>query len=192
MDHIGLVCSIAKKLHRVCPYLDINDLIQSGIVGMLRAREKFDSSKNAAFATYATPWITTFIRREINSSDFVRLPIHLYETAYKEKGDEARSRVGKDKISSLSLSFSDPEDRNPTPDIEIEQKETLKKVKEVFSRLDEQSKTLIVARMEGKTNAEVGKTLNKSHEIARQRTQKAFLKFRQAIVKAGLSPYEEN
>lgn len=63
---------------------DVEDLIQFGIFGLIRAIEKYDitkvnedSGKPYAFSTYATWWIKQSIDREFSSTHhFIRFPIH--------------------------------------------------------------------------------------------------------------------
>jgi RNA polymerase nonessential primary-like sigma factor len=65
--------------------IEMEDLIQFGIIGMIRAIEKYDSTKiNAesgkpyAFSTYATWWIRQSMERETAMhNQFIRLPIHV-------------------------------------------------------------------------------------------------------------------
>ena len=42
------------------------DLVQEGATGVIRAAEKFDTTRNLKFSTYATPWIKQRMRRAIN------------------------------------------------------------------------------------------------------------------------------
>ena len=51
----GLVHQIANHIHKSLSYqLDLDDLLQSGLVGLLEARVSFDVQGGAAFSTYAT------------------------------------------------------------------------------------------------------------------------------------------
>ena len=50
-----LLYSLANRLH--CPRIMTEELIQSGYIGLLRAAERFDLSKNTRFITYCVPWI---------------------------------------------------------------------------------------------------------------------------------------
>lgn len=60
--------------------LDLDDLAQAGMVGLIRAIEMFDASRGLKFSTYATNWIRQSIGREIdNSSRLIRLPVHLMD-----------------------------------------------------------------------------------------------------------------
>jgi RNA polymerase primary sigma factor len=58
--------------------LDFNDLIGEGIVGLIRAAEKFDWRKGFKFSTYATLWIRQSIQRGLaNTGRVIRLPAHI-------------------------------------------------------------------------------------------------------------------
>ena len=54
IEHLSLVKYVVSKFKMYLPlFLDQEDLIEYGIVGLIEAAEKFDTSKNAKFKTYA-------------------------------------------------------------------------------------------------------------------------------------------
>lgn len=74
--NLRLVVSRAKKFQN--KGLDFEDLIQEGNMGLMKAVDKFDSSKKTKVSTYATWWIDQSIRRAIsNKGKTVRVPTHI-------------------------------------------------------------------------------------------------------------------
>jgi RNA polymerase primary sigma factor len=73
--NLRLVISIAKKWKGVGVSLD--DLVQEGNIGLLRAVDKFQWQKGCKFSTYATWWIKQAIGQYIIHKNSVRLPAHI-------------------------------------------------------------------------------------------------------------------
>ena len=76
--NLRLVLSIAKRY--VNKGLLMEDLIQEGNLGLLRATEKFDPGRKLRFSTYATFWIRQGITRSLaDQSRTIRLPVYVHE-----------------------------------------------------------------------------------------------------------------
>lgn len=81
-SNLRLVTSIAKKfLNRG---LDLEDLVQEGQTGLMKAIEKYNWWLGNKFSTYATWWIRQAITRAIaDQSKTIRIPVHMVETINK-------------------------------------------------------------------------------------------------------------
>ena len=80
--NLRLVVSIAKKF--TGQGILFMDLVQEGSLGLIKAAEKYDYSKNCKFSTYATWWIKQSIMRAIsNHSKIIRIPVHMADKIRK-------------------------------------------------------------------------------------------------------------
>lgn len=72
-------------------HLALEDLVQEGVIGLMRATDLYDPERGFRFKTYATWWIEQKIRRAVADGDrLVRLPVHLQEKMTRIKRAEAK------------------------------------------------------------------------------------------------------
>lgn len=75
-SNLRLVVNIARRY--INRGLALQDLIEEGNIGLIKAVERFKASKGCKFSTYATYWIKQAVERAIaNQANTVRLPIHV-------------------------------------------------------------------------------------------------------------------
>ena len=111
--NLKLVVSVAKPLLNASN-MELNDLIQEGSLGLIKAVEKFELIHNTKFSTYAVYWIKQSIIKAINDkSRSVRIPSYLQavrkqivdaEIKYVETYDEMPSEAKLCEVTGLPLS----------------------------------------------------------------------------------------
>src|SRR6266850_2041272 len=83
--------------------ITLGDLVQEGVLGLIRAAEKFDWRKGFKFSTYATWWIRQAVQRGVaNKARTIRIPVHVVEREQKV------ARARRELVATL--------ERDPTPE----------------------------------------------------------------------------
>lgn len=81
MENTGLVwCVVKRFFHRG---VEADDLFQIGNIGLLKAIDKFDTSYEVKFSTYAVPMISGEIKRFLRDDGMIKVSRSLKELSYK-------------------------------------------------------------------------------------------------------------
>lgn len=80
-ENVGLIYSVAKRF--LGRGVDMEDLFQIGSIGLLKAVDKFDTSFDVKFSTYAVPMIAGEIKRFLRDDGILKVSRSLRENHYK-------------------------------------------------------------------------------------------------------------
>lgn len=95
-QHVDLVKRIAQHLiARLPSTVDINDLMQAGMVGLLEAANNFDPSRGASFETYAGIRIRGSMLDDIRKHDWTPRSVHHKYRKVAEAINEIESELGR-------------------------------------------------------------------------------------------------
>jgi len=100
-QYAPLVKRIAQHMMvRMPASVQVDDLIQAGMIGLLEAAKKFDASQGASFETYAGIRIRGSIIDEMRRGDWVPRSVHRNSRKINETLQQLESELGRDASSS--------------------------------------------------------------------------------------------
>jgi RNA polymerase primary sigma factor len=196
--NLRFVIKVAKQYQN--QGLDLGDLIAEGNIGLMKAIQSFDWTKNLRFISYAVWWIRQSILQSLNeNSRTIRIPVNVVQDLYKEKKRVEKTGENiSDKFAYLpnviNLETQINEDGDTLIDL-IENKNSLSpdhsfntdnQLKQglfsILEVLDEREKTIVLDYygLSGtpRTLEDIGSDFNLTKERVRQIKEKALRKLR--------------
>ncbi len=171
-SNIKLIIKVANRYRKVVENCDVEDLIQEGTIGIMKAIERFDVNKGTEFSTYAKFWIDKYIINHFNHTKKIKLPNWIYaEKLQVERGISIVSideeLEGKNRHEIIATENNDIE--------LIEKKEYLEYLTRVLTDIE---KIVIYERIKGFTLKKIGERMGLSKERIRQIEISAYKKMK--------------
>ncbi|MCF7871147.1 MAG: sigma-70 family RNA polymerase sigma factor [Candidatus Omnitrophica bacterium] len=155
--NLKLVVNIAK--HYTHLTLSLMDLIAEGNIGLMRAIDKFDTSRGFRFSTYAAWWIRQAITRSIiDQGKTIRVPVYASEfiSKYKKAQEALRQKLNREpNRKEIAKQLKVPEDKVSEIELWIQKKSSFEAP--VGNRGDSEFGDFIASGENSGTNKEVSK-----------------------------------
>ena len=196
--NLRFVITVAKQYQN--QGLDFPDLIAEGNLGLMKAIQNFDWSKNLRFISYAVWWVKQSILQSLNdNARTIRLPVNVVQDLHRAKkevehtgGQLDAKFTGLPSMIDLDMSINEDGDtlidviRNDNadkPDECFDNKDTLKvKLMSLLNILDEREKIIIEDYFgisgSPRTLEDIGEDFDLTKERVRQIKEKALRKLR--------------
>ena len=198
IGNLRFVITVAKQYQN--QGLELSDLIAEGNLGLLKAVENFDWTKQLRFISYAVWWVRQSILQSLNeNARTIRLPVNVVQDLQRAKKELEKSGVElPDKFVTLpyTINYDNPLNEegdtlldvlsNPdalAPDAGLHTKDMLKdKLKGILNVLDDREKIIIedYYGLSGNTRTleDIGNDFQLTKERVRQIKEKALRKLR--------------
>jgi RNA polymerase primary sigma factor len=189
--YLRVVIKIALRFHNE-GNIELDDAIQEGAMGLIRAIRQYDASKHGNFGSYAPLWVQQYINRAIaDKGRTIRLPVHALESMKKEQQEKhTLAGVFKDTLSLDALlednSDFDVIDENGDVEETVEKYALREEIIAVLSQLTKKEQDILCLRCgligdRECTLEEIGEIYNVTRERIRQIESKALRKLRHPI-----------
>ena len=186
-SNLRLVISISKKFQTFCsPGLSFWDLVEEGNIGLMTALERYDTSFDTRFSTYASHWIKQTIRKAIlNQRHTIRVPIATQTKSNDYDIENAPTEIIRDALrAKTTLSLDIPtiiddalgirDESNKEREIEANKNNNIILCHQAIKQLEKRKKYVIKCRyFKNMTLKEVGEVLGISRERVRQIEEEA-------------------
>ena len=186
--NLRLVAKIANKYRG---YMEMEDLMSAGNIGLIKAAAKFNPENGAKFSTYSAFWIRAEIQLAIReTSTGVRFPATRFEDMKKWNVASLDKAIGCDEDGEVTLGKLIEDDKFKDPQDEMCTREIYKQLEKSLGRLDEREMSVMVKRFgldgnEPMSLSKIGKKMGCSKETVRKIENSALEELRVNIIREG-------
>lgn len=186
--NLRFVAKIAVKYQN---YMDMEDLVAEGSLGLIRAAEKFNPERGTKFITYAVFWIKAYIQQAIRKTSCgIRFPATRFEEMKKWKMASLDKSIANKDDDDAALSDFIEDEKVPDPSVEICSKELVLQLEKSLEMLGERERHVVNRRFGLDGNkpmslSQIGAQMGYSKETIRKIESNALRKLRNNIDKAG-------
>lgn len=172
------VLNIARRYRHKCRWFELDDLIQAGNIGLLRAIQLYRFDKECKFITYSAYWIRQGIQRMVKTECVIKVASSRYAGVGKELNyeKEASLAFSTAQITDAIKQSSAVKYEIPHRIVEDQEERQIRfdKVMDVVRKMTPDLQDAIDGMLNGETLEETAKRVGRTRERIRQRRQKAF------------------
>ncbi len=185
---------VVKIANQYQGFMDVEDLINEGNMGLMHAAEKFDPSTGNRFSTYAVFWIKAYIQKAIReTSKGIKFPANQFSEMKKSKWNivSLDKSVGNDGEEETTLVSFIQDERVKEVENEFLEEEVTSRLRESIKTLNQKEQTVIIKRygLDGKepmSLSEVGTLMGYSKERIRQLEKRALMELKKGLVSSNV------
>ena len=174
LDHLPLVWSIARRLRPHVPYVEVEDLVSAGTIGLIEAAARYDRTRGVAFASFAYRRVRGAMLDEARRQSRPSLGTSA-ETVTEQKLLSLETVVDEDATVKLMDVLMDA--YAPAPETTAELQELL----EAVAQLPQRERDMLALRAKGYTVGEIGRLHGCSDARASQLLAKARLRLEERL-----------
>lgn len=185
---------VIKIANQYQGFMDIEDLITEGNMGLMHAAEKFNPSNNAKFSTYAAWRIRAYIQKAIREiSTGIRFPANKFAEMKKSKWNitSLDKTIGSDEDDETTLASLLKDERFVNPEDVYWEQELILQLNQLVKMLKKNEQTVIIKcyGLDGKdplSLSEVGSVMGYSKERIRQLEKRALIELRKKLISSNV------
>lgn len=185
---------VIKIANQYQGFMDIEDLITEGNMGLMHAAEKFNPANHAKFSTYAAWWIRAYTQKAIREiSTGIRFPPNKFAEMKKSKWNitSLDKTIGSDEDDETTLASLLKDERFVNLEDVYWEQELILQLNQLVKMLKKNEQTVIIKRygLDGKdplSLSEVGSVMGYSKERIRQLEKRALIELRKKLISSNV------